>query len=79
MSYITEHIGQVKLTMGNLNGPDYAIIAPSRTENYWMHTFGLGSRYFISDKIGIDLTGKWYSNYSTRLHKSLNFGVVYIL
>lgn len=78
-SYITEHIGQITLRMGNLNGPDYTVVVPSQSNNYWMHTFGLGFRYFVSDKIGIDVTGKWYSNYSTRLHKSLNFGIDYVL
>jgi hypothetical protein len=79
ISYTAEHIGEIRLTYGNMNGPDFSIVKSNQSINYWMHTFGLGSRYFISDQIGIDIIGKWYANYSTRFHKSLNFGVVYIL
>ena len=79
VSYTTERVGQIRLTFANLNGPDFEDVIPSHSKNYWTHTFGLGFRYFLLDGFGVDLTGKWYSDYSTRFHRSINFGFVYVL
>ncbi len=78
-SYTVERIGQVRLAMAYLNVPDGEVVFANHFNYYWMHSVGIGSRYFISDELGIDLTGKWYSDYSTLFHVSLNIGLIYVL
>ena len=77
--YTLEQIGQIRLTGSNLNGPNTYSTISNQTNYYWVHNLGAGVRYFISPNIGIDVTGKWYSNYSTRFHESLLLGIVYQL
>jgi hypothetical protein len=75
ISNIMEHIGQIRF----MNGSMVESTIDGQSDNYLAHSFGLGFRYLIWDEFGFDCTGKWYSNYSTHFHTSLNFGVAYVL
>ena len=52
---------------------------PNQTTYYWMQTFGVGWRYSFFDDLGIDMTGRLYSDYSAHFHESLMLGFFYKL
>jgi hypothetical protein len=78
-SYIIERVGPIKITAAFVNGPEMYIVMPGQSAEYWMHTFGLGWRYSLSDNLGFGLTGKLYSNYTNHFHESLMFGFFYVI
>ena len=75
-SYTIERIGQQILTMTDFAGSDFQRTIPSQLNYYWLHVLGLGARYSISDHLAVDISGKSYSNYTTRTHQSLNMGIL---
>ncbi len=74
--YTIERVGSIFLNRIDI---PVSFGIPSQSTYYWMQTFGLGCRYSFLDNLGIDMTGKLYSDYSTHFHESLMLGFFYTL
>ena len=79
ISFITEDIGKLSFTEGELNGPDHEIVHASQSNNYWAHTLGVEFQYSLSEHYGVELTTKHFSNYSTHFQTLAAFGLFYEL
>lgn len=75
--YVMEKIGSINVTSIEYGGSAYTQTLRYNEKNYWVNTVGLGYRYYVTSRSGLDFCIKYYSNYTDRFHVSMNLGYAY--
>jgi len=77
--YVIERIGLVRVTWSDLSSSEFNSSIQFPNKNYFVHTLGIGFQLKVLPQIDLDIAWKHYTNYSDRVHYSLNIGAVYQL
>jgi hypothetical protein len=75
--YVVEDVGRIEAMFGDTNGPDFSRTIAYRGKSFWAHSAGIGLRMDILKKLGLDVSGDFYSNYLDRFWVSWRAGFVY--
>ena len=75
--YVMEKIGSINVTSIEYGGSTYTQTLRYNEKNYWVNSVGLGYRYYLTSRSGLDFCMKYYSNYEDRFNVSMNLGFVY--
>ena len=77
--YVIEKLGLVTVEWVPGSSEQSASTFQFQGKDYWVHSFGIGYQFHVSESLAIDIGAKYYSNYRDRFAISTNAGVVFSL
>ena len=77
IGYTIEKIGKIQALVEDMNGPSFIWDIQYRGRSYPTHSLGLGFRLEVIDPMSIDVTARYFTDYSKRFHTSVNLGLIY--
>ena len=79
VGYINEIIGSITARYSDMNGPEFTRTQSRYTDNYFVHTLGIGMKWFFISDFGMDIRTLYYSNYSNRFQLAMLLAFSYSL
>lgn len=77
LGYIVEDIGNIILLIDNIGGPDVVNKRKFDGKSYFVHTAGIGMRWRLTEKTKLNIEGKVFTDYKSRLQNSWNLGLLF--
>jgi hypothetical protein len=77
LGYTIEKIGRIQTIIDDMNGPSFVQESGLPNRSYWIHSVGVGTRANIVGPISLDITAKYFTDYSERFYASYNIGIAY--
>ncbi len=79
VGYMVEKIGRIEAVWVEPGHPLASRRFTFPGKRFLVHTVGFGLRWRLSDEFGLDLEGKFFTDYKSRLQNSWNVGLVFVL
>jgi len=77
VGYVVEDVGGIEAVFGRTDGSEFSRTIVYRGESFWAHSAGIGLRMDTFKKLGLDVSGDFYSNYQDRSWVNWKVGLVY--
>ena len=74
--YTIEKIGAIQATVDDMNNGAFTWNVQYPGRSYFTHNLGIGLRLNVIAPLAVDLTAKYFSDYSQRFHTSINAGLL---
>jgi hypothetical protein len=79
VGYAIENIGRIRAIIDDMNGPGFILDVGYPNRSYWNHSLGIGVRANIFGSIAMDLTAKYFTDYSERFYTAYTGGIAYAI